>query len=282
VDAIGAQIADLTATADRIKAEKQAEAAQLTASLAELAQAEETAAARVAEMQARVDALKEKAELKDNEVKRLETYQNRLDARLAELEDARAKADAARAIAQEEVAQAARDLEDEREKLIAAARFAATEIAHGEAAAQRAQALQMGISALVTEVRNGTIGTDDRGKLRVADTESLSHALPEIGPALDTAVELVDALRAVRTSATAERAILDQERAELAAERDQLRAEWTAFNALRRKLGALLDRAKRWILRDDMPADIADEGFALLTDADTLSRGRTHSLEGPS
>jgi chromosome segregation ATPase len=269
----------MTATADRIKAEKQAEAAQLTASLAELAQAEETAAARVAEMQARVDALKEKAELKDNEVKRLKTYQDRLDARIAELEDARAKADAARATAQEEAAQAARDLEAEQAKVVAAAELAATETARAEAASQRAQAIETGLSVLIAEIKGGTIGTDETGNIRIADMDSPLPAFPEIKPVMDAAVALSDEFQAVNQTAIATRAVLDEE---LAAVRDQLQAEWTAFNALRRTLGALRDRAKRWIMRDDMPADIADEGFALLTDADALWRGRAHSPEGPS
>jgi hypothetical protein len=282
VAAIKAQITDLTAAADRISAAKQAEAAELTASLAGLAQAEENARARAAEMQARVDALTEKEHLTDKEVKRLETYQNRLTTRIAELEDARAKADAGRAIAQEKAAQAARDLEAEQAKVVAAAEFAAEETARAEAASQRAEAMETGLSALVREVRNGTIGTDDDGILRVADADSLRPAFTEIRPVVDAAVELSDTFRAMKKSALAAQAVLDKERAELAAERDQLRAEWTAFNAMRRKFGELLDCMKRWILRDDMPEGIADEGFAILTEADALWRGRTHGPRDPS
>lgn len=66
------------------------------AKLADLAQAETEAAARVDEMRGRVEKLAEKADLTEKEVKRLATYEKRLSDRLDELKAAQAASEAAK------------------------------------------------------------------------------------------------------------------------------------------------------------------------------------------
>lgn len=66
------------------------------AELADLAEAEKDAAARVDEMQSRVDKLAEKAALSTKELKRLSTYEKRLSQRLEDLRAAQAQSEAAK------------------------------------------------------------------------------------------------------------------------------------------------------------------------------------------
>lgn len=90
-------------------AEVTAQLETLTTTLAELAAAETIARARVTEMQDRVDALTQKKDRSDKEVKRLAIYERRLKDRIAELEKARTAAQAAR-----ETAETARIAEEDK------------------------------------------------------------------------------------------------------------------------------------------------------------------------
>lgn len=85
--------------------------------LADLADDEAKAQARVDEMQDRVNKLAEKAELSDKEVKRLATYEKRLTDRLDELRSAQASSEAAKAEADRLVDLARTDHDEMRAKV---------------------------------------------------------------------------------------------------------------------------------------------------------------------
>lgn len=123
-------------------AEVTAQLETLTTTLAELAATETIARARVKEMQGRVDALTQKGDRSDKEVKRLAIYEGRLKDRIADLEAARAAAQAAR-----ETAETARILEED--KVREATRTAAAKQQEAEVIAAQVDTSRATLAALV-------------------------------------------------------------------------------------------------------------------------------------
>lgn len=122
-------------------AEVTAQLETLTTTLAELAAAETIARARVKEMQDRVDALTQKEDRSDKEVKRLAIYEGRLKDRIADLEAARAAAQAAR-----ETAETARIVEED--KVRDATRTAAAKQQEAEVIAAQVDTSRATLAAL--------------------------------------------------------------------------------------------------------------------------------------
>lgn len=128
-----------------------ADLAEKRQSLADLADDEAKAQARVDEMQGRVDKLEGKEELTTKEVKRLETYQRRLSDRLDDLRAAQATSEAAKAEA-DRLADLARAEHDEMRQKVERSKIAATRIT--AQAEERAQQMVRGAELAATDMRD--------------------------------------------------------------------------------------------------------------------------------
>lgn len=146
-------------------------------SLAELAQAEKEAAARVEEMRGRVQKLKEKEDLSEKEIRRLATYEKRLSDRIADLRIAQEKSEAAK-IESDRLADLARI---DREK----------EEARAQKIVQKANAITDAVASLAQEIAQGTITREPDGRIWAQDPGRLRAGYPEIAPAVAAGADLV-------------------------------------------------------------------------------------------
>ena len=197
---------------------------ELAAKEAEVA----AAAARVEEMRARVEKLEAKAQLTDKEAKRLETYQARLSARIAEQEAAQAEATRLAQVARDDAAQAAQDRDAARaaeEAALAQAAEAEARRAEAEEDALRvstkAGALLTATAALTAEMTAGTLRRTSEGKIQVQNRKAIQGGLPDLAPALRAATDATEARRREEKAAEVAKA----ERARAEAEADGARAQ---------------------------------------------------------
>lgn len=163
--------------------------------VADLAEAEQAAAARVDEMQDRVQKLEGKAQLTDKELKRLTTYEKRLADRVAELESAKAKAEAARVAAEAGVL----------------------------LAQNQAEILAGAATALAQEMSSGTLRRQKDGKLTAATPAALKAGGEALMPAIYAAADARTAIE--YDQAEAKRALSVAKSTQAAAETKLAEAE---------------------------------------------------------
>jgi hypothetical protein len=213
------------------------------AQLAELELAETEARARMIEMQGRVDKLREKGELTAKEVKRLQTYEQRLTDRVADFEAAERASQAIRA-EQERLAglaaedrrrdeEAAAQAREDRQADEAASRAVIAEAETARAVIERAEAMGVAVEALAVETANETIYRRD-GKIVMADPSKVKLAMPEIRPAVVAAADHGDRVRT-------HRAQVEADRGEIATDRAGIAAAWQEIERERGLIAAGLD-----------------------------------------
>lgn len=217
--------------------------------LADLVKAEMDAQARVDEMQSRVDALIEKAELSDKEAKRLATYEKRLADRVKELETARAASEA---------------LKIEADRL---ADLARTERRHEEVRAEKLRektaAVGAAVAALSEEVGAGTIRRGEDGRIKAAAPQLIRAGYPEVGPAVSAAADFV--------------MMMEGARADIAKERK-------ALSRLKDQLFQLGGRVVAWLDRMSLSDPDRGEGIAALREIQSVispEQSRDDAREGP-
>lgn len=216
--------------------------------LAELATAETEASARVAEMQARVDGLTEKASLSEREAKRLATYEKRLADRLRELEAAGAASEAAK---------------NEADRLAALARADAKKQERStQSAKAKVDALGVGLVALAHEVSSGTIRrVGDR--VSAAHPEKMHAAFPEIRSAVEAAADLVGDMAAQRKKLEAERKALKDRELKLQSAEEEV-------STLRRALQKALALVTGWLQRPDLTTDARADAVEIVDEIDRV------------
>ena len=222
------------------------------AQLDALAADEETARARVAEMEERVAKLNQKTDLTSKEVKRLATYQKRLEDRNAELEQALSTSEAGR-------------IEAERLAALAAESRAREEAKTAEAIA-KSEAMSTAMSSLTEEVAAETLRRTPAGKITAKSPERLKPAYPEIAPVVQAAVSLVEHIRQKRRDAEAAASSIHEEREALAEDREAIAREWSALRKMRAALDVAMGRVRAWLGRPDLPAEARVEGEDMLRD----------------
>lgn len=232
-------------------------------SLADLAQAEIDAAARVDEMRGRVEKLTRKADLTDKEVKRLQTYQGRLSDRVAELERAQAASEAARVEADRLADIARTDRQDEEAK--------------AEKIREKTAAVVNAVSSLTEEVSAGTIRRTDDGKITAAAPDRLKPALPEMRPAVAAAADFVTGMATARARIESDKKDLKAGQIELQkGQRDLINSQMELMKAgeeiqsLRQNLKRALSMVIGWLRRAEVSDDMRKEGQDLLREARPL------------
>lgn len=220
--------------------------------LAALVEAETRAVARVEEMQARVDKLTGKADLTDKDVKRLETYKNRLSDRVSELEIAKSASEAARAEADRLADLARTDRQNEEAK--------------AEKIRAKTAAVVDAVSSLTAEISAGTIKRNSDGRITVAAPERLKPALPEIRPVVSAAVDLVMKVDAARSDLATDQAALRSEQRELINAQNELIKEGLEVQSMKMALKKALSRVLGFIKRRGVDDDAVIEGRAILLD----------------
>lgn len=233
------------------------------AQLADLAQSETEAAARVEEMRRRVDALIEKAELSDKEAKRLAVYEKRLADRVQELKAAEAASVAARAEADRLADLARTDRQDEEAK--------------AKNIREKVAAVKDAVASLADEVSAGTIKRTPEGKITAAAPDRLKPAFPEIRPAVAAAADLVTGIEASRADFAADQKELAAGQRDLIEGQMQLMTAAAEIQSLRQKLKKALSMVVGWLRRPELADDMRQEGAELLRDARPLL-----STEDPS
>lgn len=222
--------------------------------MAELAEAERAAAARVEEMKGRVRKLEEKAELSAKEVKRLATYEKRLADRLDELREAQSVSEAARIEAERlaDLAQAQRRQHEEQVVTISA----------------KVEAIAEAVSALSEEVEAGTIRRINDGRITAANPERLKPGFPEIRPAVAAAADLVTGMDAAKSKIEADRKALSRGQ-------QQLQEERAEIATLREHLKAALWKVYAWIKRKETPEPDRLDGIEVIKSNTALIRSAT-------
>jgi hypothetical protein len=224
--------------------------------LADLAQAETDAAARVDEMRGRVEKLTAKAELTDKEVKRLQTYEKRLADRVGDLEAAQTASEAARAEADRLAAQAHVDRQEQEAK--------------AEKIAAKVNAVTDAVASLNDEISAGTIRRDPHGKIKTASPDRLKPAYPEIQPAVRAAADLVTGMDAARSEIASDKKELEDGRRDLLDGQMQLMTAAAEIQSLRQKLKHALSMVVGWLRRPELADDMRQEGEELLRGAKPL------------
>ena len=171
------------------------------ADLVLLVQAESDAKARVDEMQDRVQKLAEKTDLSVKEIKRLETYERRLNDRIVDLSAIQAQSEAAKSEADRIFVLTQKDREAEKSASIKMA--------------EKTEAVRLALLSLAHEVSEGTLHTRSDGKLSVQAPDKIIAALPEIGPALRAASGLVSGIKTTQSRLEEQKSQLDRELAEI-------------------------------------------------------------------
>lgn len=233
-----------------------ADLAKKRAALADLAQAETDAQARVDEMRGRVEKLTEKADLSAKEVKRLATYETRLADRLDQLKDAHAASEAALVEADRlaDLARTDREKEEDRADKIRLKTDAVTDA----------------VAALSEEVEARTIRRGDDGRIRAAQPERLKRAFPEIRPAVVAAADLVMRMDAARSDLAADQKELAVGQRDLIDGQMQLMKAGEEIQSLRQKLRQALAMVFGWLRRPELAEDMRKEGQQLVGDARPL------------
>lgn len=226
------------------------------AALADLAQAETDAHARVDEMRGRVDTLTEKADLSAKEVKRLATYEKRLADRLIELKAAERASEAARLEADRLVDLARTDRQDEEAK--------------AEKILEKVNAVTDAVASLADEVSARTIKRTPEGKITAAAPDRLKPAFPEIRPAVAAAADLVTGIEASRADLAADQKELAAGQRDLIEGQMQLMKAAEEVETLRQRLHKALRRVVSWLKRPELADDIKDEGAGLVDDLKPL------------
>lgn len=233
-----------------------ADLAKKREALADLAQAETDAAARVDEMRSRVEKLAEKADLTEKEVKRLATYEKRLADRLVELKAAEEASEAARVEADRLADLARTDRQGEEVK--------------AQNIRAKVDAVTDAVASLADEVSARTIRRDDDGKISAAQPERLKPALPEIRPALVAAADFVTGLDAARADLVADQQELQAGQRDLIDGQMHLMTAALEIDKLRQKLRKALSMVVGWLRRPELSQDMRDEGQELVRDARPL------------
>ncbi len=216
------------------------------------------------------------------------------------------KAEAARLKAEAEEQARARDAAGaKRIKAEQAEKSAAEKARKAEARAaetrDRVGVVTDGLGALLKEIDKGTLARDPDGRIRASEPDRLEAAYPEIVPAIELGVRIVDGAksvhrdaRVVRDATMRERKALKTDQAALrqgqdqlaedqkqlerdqnAAEAQTMRAQW-----MLNRLELLLSRFVRWLKLPGMPKFIRDEGLELLGEtAETIADLKEDGLE---
>nr|CRY95613.1 hypothetical protein [uncultured prokaryote] len=207
-------------------AAKQAEVDRINAEAVE-------AAAKVAEMRARVVKLEEKETLTAAEVKRLATYRKRLEDRLAVQEAARAEAERLAEVARQEAAQAVQERDAAR--------------ADEQAAKAKAARIASALKVLTEEIAGETIGRDEAGRVIAQNRDGLRDGFPDLKPAVFASADAIDAKRRLEADAAA-----DRQRAADALKQAQVVAEKHRLAAAAAQSEAEAVKAEILTLRDRM------------------------------
>lgn len=235
--------------------------------LADLVQTETDAQARVDEMRDRVQKLEAKEELTAKELKRLQTYENRLADRVAELQTVRAASEAARA---------------EADRLADLARIdRQNEEARADTIRAKADAVGAAVAALSEEVEARTIRRGDDGRIKAAQPDRLKPGFPEIRPAVVAAADFVTGIDAARADLAADQEELQQQHREMIEDRTKLKADIAAVTSLHMKLQEALKQVARWLKLRMLPQEIQKEGMDLLRESAKLVSAPKEPLEEP-
>jgi chromosome segregation ATPase len=174
-----------------------------------------------------------------------------------------------------------------------AAEMTRTEAARAAETRDRIGVVTEGLGALVREIAEGTIHKDSEGRIRSNEPDRLDAACPEILPAIELGVTVVEKVRSVhrdarvvRDATMRERKALETDQAALRQGQDQLaedqkrleqdqhaaEAQATRAQWMLNRLEPLLSRFVKWLKLPGMPKFIRDEGLALLGEtADTIA-----------
>lgn len=255
--AAGADFADtLHKSVKQLHQQLPADIAKKEAALADLAQAEIEAQARVDEMQGRVDALTEKAELSDKEAKRLATYEKRLADRVSELETAQAASEAARIEADRLADLARTDRQHEQDR--------------AEKIREKVDAVTDAVASLTDEVSARTIRRTPEGGVTAAHPDRLKPAFPEIRPVVAAAADLVTGMDAARSDLAADQKELEAGQRDLINSQMELMKAGEEIVSLRQKLKQALSMVVGWLRRPELSDDMQKEGRQLVRDARPL------------
>ncbi|MFV1877631.1 hypothetical protein [Nioella sp.] len=207
-------------------------------------------------------------------------------------EAARLKAEAEEQARDRDAAGAKRIKAEEAEK--SAAEKARKEEARAAETRDRIGVVTNGLGALVKEIDKGTLARDPDGRIRSSEPDRLEAACPEILPAIELGVRIVDGAksvhrdaRVVRDATMRERKALEADQAALRQgqkqlERDQNAAEAQSTRAqwMLNRLEFLLSRFVSWLKLRGMPKFIRDEGLELLGEtAETIADLKEDGLE---
>ncbi|MFV1876104.1 hypothetical protein [Nioella sp.] len=231
---------------------------------------------------------------------------------IADARARRAKADRAVAVAEraradfEALAEVARDAaEEDRIRAEDAATAAAEQTRIEEARAaktrDRVGVVIDGLGALVKEIDKGTLARDPDGRIRANEPDRLEAACPEISPAIELGVRVVDRAKSVhrdarvvrdatmreREALKTDQAALRQGQEQLAEDQKQLERDQNAAEAqttraqwMLNRLELLLSRFMRWLKLPGIPNFIRDEGLALLGETvETIADLKEDGLE---
>ncbi len=232
---------------------------------------EQEAEKRVEEMQGRVSKLQNKAKLSDAEVKRLATYEKRLNDRVQVLNTAQAKAEDARAEATRLAEVAKAELIEEETK--------------SKAAKKAAEKLTTAVKTLAEEVNERSIRWTKDGQLTASHPERLKPAAKAISPAILAAADLVRKLETEEAELREERAklalreqevrkreaLIEEQVKKNKKDRDDLQTERTKVETLKNKLLKMIGRMVTFLGRDDLTQEAWLEGKALEQEAHDLS-----------
>lgn len=291
----------------RVVADRKAEAARLKTEVEERARARDAAEADRVEAEVAAAAA---AELARNETARAAELGQEIEELTADVvamasvvEDR--KAEARRLETEVEEKGRARDsAEADRVKAevaaMAAAELARTEEARAAETRDRIGAVTDGVGVLIQEITKGTLAREPDGRIRASEPDRLNAACPEIMPAIEVGVTVVEKarsvhrdVRVVRDATMRERKALEADQAALKNKQDQLkedqaqlerdrsvvkeeltRAQWV-FN----RLDLLLGRFVTWLRLPGLPQSIRDEGRELL--GETVQTMAELKEEGP-
>lgn len=214
-------------------------------------------------------------------------------------EAARLKAEAKEQARTRDAAEVRRIKAEDAEK--SAAEKARKEEARAAKTRDRVGVVIDGLGALVKEIDKGTLARDPDGRIRANEPDRLEAACPEISPAIELGVRVVDRAmsvhrdaRVVRDATMRERkalktdqAALRQGQEQLAEDQKQLERDQNAAEAqttraqwMLNRLELLLSRFVRWLKLPAMPKFIRDEGLELLGEtAETIADLKEDGLE---
>jgi hypothetical protein len=308
---LGQEIEDLTVDVvamTRVVADRKAEAARLKTEVEEKARARDAAEADRVEAEVAAKAAAEKARTETARATELGKDIEDLTADVVSMTRVVAdrKAEAARLKAEVEEKTRARDAAEAdrvavEDAATAAAETARTEEARAAETRNRISVVADGLGVLIQEIAEGTIKKDPEGRIRATEPDRLEAACPEILPAIEVGVMVVDRARSVhrdargvRDATMRERRALETDQAALRQgqdqlaedqkqlERDQNAAETQAKRAqwMLNSLEPLLKRFVKWLKLPGMPTSFRDEGLALLGEtAETIADLKEDGLE---